>query len=74
MSANIVRVVPAALEIGPKTAQLRRLLDPREFSFIMAAHNGLSARIVEETGFQYNTGQWLDIEDALDLAQTRNLL
>jgi phosphoenolpyruvate phosphomutase len=35
-----------------KTAQLRNLLTSSELSFIMEAHNGLSARIVEEAGFQ----------------------
>ena len=35
-----------------KTATLRRLLKSRELEFLMEAHNGLSARIVEEAGFK----------------------
>lgn len=34
-----------------KCAQLRSLLQSAELSFIMEAHNGLSAKIVEESGF-----------------------
>lgn len=34
-----------------KCAQLRDLLQSRELSFIMEAHNGLSAKIAEEAGF-----------------------
>jgi len=36
----------------PKTSQLRRLLRSSELEFIMEAHNGISARIVEEAGFK----------------------
>ncbi|MCC6716114.1 MAG: phosphoenolpyruvate mutase, partial [Gammaproteobacteria bacterium] len=38
-----------------RAAQLRRLLLSPELEFIMEAHNGLSARIVEEAGF---SGIW----------------
>ncbi|MGH8531859.1 MAG: isocitrate lyase/phosphoenolpyruvate mutase family protein, partial [Gammaproteobacteria bacterium] len=34
-----------------KSAQLRRMLDSPRLAFIMEAHNGISARIVEEAGF-----------------------
>ncbi|GAV39912.1 phosphoenolpyruvate mutase [Streptomyces acidiscabies] len=34
-----------------KSALLRKLLDEPELSFLMEAHNGLSARIVEDVGF-----------------------
>lgn len=34
-----------------KTTQLKHLLQGKELSFIMEAHNGLSAKIVEEAGF-----------------------
>ncbi len=34
-----------------RAARLRRMLTGKETSFIMEAHNGLSARIVEEAGF-----------------------
>ncbi len=38
-----------------KTRQLRALLDPAELSFLLEAHDGLSARIAEEAGF---AGVW----------------
>ncbi|MDP6264340.1 MAG: phosphoenolpyruvate mutase [Pseudomonadales bacterium] len=35
-----------------KTARLRELIGSSELEFLMESHNGLSARIVEETGFK----------------------
>jgi len=35
-----------------KTTQLKNLLDSGDLEFILEAHNGLSARIVEEAGFK----------------------
>jgi hypothetical protein len=35
-----------------KTTQLKEMLDSPKLEFIMEAHNGLSAKIVEETGFK----------------------
>lgn len=35
-----------------KTSQLKKLLKSQELSFLMEAHSGVSARIVEETGFK----------------------
>ena len=35
-----------------KTTQFRRLLESPELECILEAHNGLSARIAEEAGFQ----------------------
>jgi phosphoenolpyruvate phosphomutase len=35
-----------------KAKQLRNLLESAELEFIMEAHNGISAKIVEETGFK----------------------
>jgi phosphoenolpyruvate phosphomutase len=35
-----------------RSAKLHRLLASRELEFLMEAHNGLSARIVEEAGFK----------------------
>ncbi|MFO1436032.1 MAG: phosphoenolpyruvate mutase [Gammaproteobacteria bacterium] len=35
-----------------RTTQLRRMLSSNQLDFIMEAHNGLSARIVEEAGFK----------------------
>ena len=36
--------------MSAKTTQLRRMLDSGETEFILEAHNGLAARIVEEAG------------------------
>ena len=47
-------VTPALRQL-PKTTQFRRLLNSQQLSFLLEAHNGLSARIVEEAGFQ---GVW----------------
>ena len=41
-----------AMPVMRKTTQLRRLLASRELEFILEAHNGISARIVEEAGFK----------------------
>src|SRR5450759_4385625 len=35
-----------------KTTQLRNMITSAQLEFIMEAHNGLSARIVEEAGFK----------------------
>lgn len=35
-----------------KTGRLRRLLESPELSFLIETHNGLSATIVEEAGFE----------------------
>ena len=35
-----------------KTTQLKNMLDSNDLEFILEAHNGLSARIVEEAGFK----------------------
>ena len=51
-------VTPPALS---RAARLRRLLTSPETSFIMEAHNGLSARIVEEAGFEGIWGSGLTI-------------
>ena len=51
-------VPPPALS---RAARLRRLLTSPETSFIMEAHNGLSARIVEEAGFDGIWGSGLTI-------------
>ncbi|MGH8487377.1 MAG: isocitrate lyase/phosphoenolpyruvate mutase family protein, partial [Gammaproteobacteria bacterium] len=43
---------PESVSLKPsKSARLRRMLDSRHLEFIMEAHNGISARIVEEAGF-----------------------
>ncbi len=44
-----------------KTTHLRRLLQSPDLQFLMEAHNGLSARIVEEAGFKGIWGSGLSI-------------
>jgi len=38
-----------------KTSQLRKILNSKDLTFLMEAHDGLSAKIVEEAGFE---GVW----------------
>lgn len=38
--------------MGSKPSQLKKILNTKEISFIMEAHNGISAKIVEEAGFK----------------------
>ena len=37
---------------NPKAKKLKELIESSTLSFIMEAHDGLSAKIVEETGFE----------------------
>ncbi|MGE4543375.1 MAG: phosphoenolpyruvate mutase [Pedobacter sp.] len=48
-----------------KTSQFKALLQSPDLQFLMEAHNGLSARIVEETGFKGIWGSGLAISAAL---------
>src|SRR3970282_2692603 len=48
-----------------KTTQFKRLLHSAEMEFLLEAHNGLSAKIVEETGFKGIWGSGLAISAAL---------
>ena len=48
-----------------KTAQFRELLHSQGLEFLMEAHNGLSARIVEEAGFRGIWASGLSISAAL---------
>ena len=48
-----------------KTTQLRQLVTSSQLEFIMEAHNGLSAKIVEETGFKGIWGSGLAISASL---------
>ncbi len=48
-----------------KAARFRALLLSPELSFVMEAHNGLSAKIVEETGFEAIWASGLSISSAL---------
>jgi len=48
-----------------KAAKLRHMLQSQDLEFIMEAHNGLSAKIVEETGFKGIWASGLSISAAL---------
>jgi len=48
-----------------KTTQFRNLINSGQLEFIMEAHNGLSAKIVENTGFKGIWGSGLSISAAL---------
>jgi phosphoenolpyruvate phosphomutase len=48
-----------------KTTQFRNMLLSKELEFIMEAHNGMSAKIVEEAGFKGIWGSGLSISAAL---------
>ncbi|XP_069668786.1 phosphoenolpyruvate phosphomutase-like isoform X2 [Periplaneta americana] len=50
-----------------KTTRLKQLLSSPELTFLMEAHNGLSARIVQETGFQGIWASGLSISAQLGL-------
>ena len=50
---------------GSKAARLRALLEAPELTFLMEAHNGLSAKIVEEAGFRGIWASGLSISAAL---------
>jgi len=58
-----------AFKKGPavrKTTQLKKLITtPGELGFLMEAHNGLSAKIVEEAGFKAIWGSGLSISAAM---------
>lgn len=48
-----------------KTTQLRALIESDELEFVMEAHNGLAARIVEEAGFKGIWGSGLSMSAAM---------
>lgn len=50
-----------------KTARLRKMLNAPGLSFLMEAHNGLSAKIAEEAGFEGIWGSSLSISAALGI-------
>src|SRR5215218_2023818 len=49
----------------PRTTRLRHLITRRDLSFLMEAHNGLSAKIAEEAGFEGIWASGLSISAAL---------
>lgn len=48
-----------------KTTQLKKMVNAPEMAYLMEAHNGLSAKIVEEAGFKGIWGSGLSISAAL---------
>ena len=52
MATNLAIVEGGGEVEKSKAARLSALLTQPDLAFLMEAHNGLSARIVEETGFQ----------------------
>jgi len=50
-----------------KTTRLKQLIQSPDLSFLMEAHNGLSAKVVEEAGFQGIWGSGLSISAAMGL-------
>ena len=55
----------AQMQPASKAARLRALLQAPDLSFIMEAHNGLSAKIVEEAGFEGIWASGLSMSAAL---------
>ena len=55
MSENVLAFPKGSVGEILKTTRFREMLTSPETSFVMEAHNGLSAKIVEETGFE---GVW----------------
>ncbi len=51
--------------MSKKTTRLKQMLHSEEVEFLMEAHNGLSAKIVEEAGFKGIWGSGLSISAAL---------
>lgn len=49
----------------PKTTQLKEMIQSNDLEFIMEAHNGMSAKIVEEAGFKGIWGSGLAISGQL---------
>jgi phosphoenolpyruvate phosphomutase len=51
--------------LSKKTTRLKKMLSGSGMSFLMEAHNGLSAKIAEEAGFEGIWGSGLSISAAL---------
>ena len=56
-------------EAPSKAARLRAMLTSPELEFLMEARNGLSAKIVEESGFKGIWASGLSMSSMLDLLQ-----
>src|SRR5947208_14748423 len=58
-------MVITALTPMKKTTLMKKLIQSPQLSFLMEAHNGLSAKIVEEAGFEAVWASGLSISAAL---------
>jgi phosphoenolpyruvate phosphomutase len=65
MSENVLAFADKKAETALKTTRFRQMLTSPDTSFIMEAHNGLSAKIVEETGFEGVWASGLSVSAAL---------
>eukprot|EP01006_Ploeotia_vitrea_P046930 TRINITY_DN67072_c3_g9_i1.p1 TRINITY_DN67072_c3_g9~~TRINITY_DN67072_c3_g9_i1.p1 ORF type:complete len:329 (-),score=190.74 TRINITY_DN67072_c3_g9_i1:129-1115(-) len=65
MASRFASSSSSAASSVPKTTQLKNMLTSDKLEFIMEAHNGLSAKIVEETGFDGIWGSGLSISAAM---------
>ena len=65
MSENVLAFPDGKAGTTQKTTRFREMLTSPETSFIMEAHNGLSAKIVEETGFEGVWASGLSVSSAL---------
>jgi phosphoenolpyruvate phosphomutase len=52
VSKSLSSLLSQSFSSSSKAGQLRHLLTNKQTNFIMEAHNGLSAKIVQEAGFQ----------------------
>ena len=65
MSKSVLAVEKRQQVSSSKAKRFREMLTSRELEFIMEAHNGLSAKIVEETGFKGIWGSGLSLSTAM---------
>ena len=65
MSENVLAFPKGSAGESRKTTLFREMLTSPDTSFIMEAHNGLSAKIVEETGFEGIWASGLSVSTAL---------
>lgn len=66
LAANVsIRAASTSAKPQKKTTALKQMLKSNELEFLMEAHNGLSAKIVEEAGFKGIWGSGLSISASL---------
>ena len=58
---------------SPKTTALRQLLTGNELGFLMEAHNGLSAKVAEEAGFDGLWGSGLSISASMGVRDNNEM-